>query len=102
MSAPGIAGDISDLADINATQLTTLKRAMNSYHVREARKRIDESDLSKSDYAFMMELAREGILEPKLLKFALMTTPGTKYYRCLLYTSPSPRDATLSRMPSSA
>ena len=24
------------------------------------------------------------------------------YYNCLLYTSPSPRDATLSRMPSSA
>ena len=24
------------------------------------------------------------------------------YYACLLYTSPSPRDATLSRMPSSA
>ena len=24
------------------------------------------------------------------------------YYSCLLYTSPSPRDATLSRMPSSA
>ena len=24
------------------------------------------------------------------------------YYGCLLYTSPSPRDATLSRMPSSA
>ena len=26
----------------------------------------------------------------------------TKAYDCLLYTSPSPRDATLSRMPSSA
>ena len=26
----------------------------------------------------------------------------TKNYNCLLYTSPSPRDATLSRMPSSA
>ena len=26
----------------------------------------------------------------------------TDYYFCLLYTSPSPRDATLSRMPSSA
>ena len=25
-----------------------------------------------------------------------------QYYICLLYTSPSPRDATLSRMPSSA
>ena len=27
---------------------------------------------------------------------------GTASYYCLLYTSPSPRDATLSRMPSSA
>ena len=26
----------------------------------------------------------------------------TEYFFCLLYTSPSPRDATLSRMPSSA
>ena len=25
-----------------------------------------------------------------------------QYWACLLYTSPSPRDATLSRMPSSA
>ena len=25
-----------------------------------------------------------------------------RYFTCLLYTSPSPRDATLSRMPSSA
>ena len=30
------------------------------------------------------------------------TGRGTKYHSCLLYTSPSPRDATLSRMPSSA
>ena len=27
---------------------------------------------------------------------------GMSYMYCLLYTSPSPRDATLSRMPSSA
>ena len=27
---------------------------------------------------------------------------GSRLMRCLLYTSPSPRDATLSRMPSSA
>ena len=30
------------------------------------------------------------------------STIGLQYYICLLYTSPSPRDATLSRMPSSA
>ena len=28
--------------------------------------------------------------------------PDESAYSCLLYTSPSPRDATLSRMPSSA
>ena len=27
---------------------------------------------------------------------------GVRYYSCLLYTSPSPRDGLLSRMPSSA
>ena len=32
----------------------------------------------------------------------LMISPVHKYIDCLLYTSPSPRDATLSRMPSSA
>ena len=30
------------------------------------------------------------------------SNPGRRAYSCLLYTSPSPRDATLSRMPSSA
>ena len=29
-------------------------------------------------------------------------SPNARYRNCLLYTSPSPRDATLSRMPSSA
>ena len=28
--------------------------------------------------------------------------PGTRWEDCLLYTSPSPRDGLLSRMPSSA
>ena len=31
-----------------------------------------------------------------------LTQPGQELLACLLYTSPSPRDATLSRMPSSA
>ena len=32
----------------------------------------------------------------------IINNPSAKYEACLLYTSPSPRDATLSRMPSSA
>ena len=41
-----------------------------------------------------------------ILKFKEQTEDGRTgeeaYNTCLLYTSPSPRDATLSRMPSSA
>ena len=34
--------------------------------------------------------------------YLILRTPLVIFYICLLYTSPSPRDATLSRMPSSA
>ena len=33
---------------------------------------------------------------------ATLSIATSESYNCLLYTSPSPRDATLSRMPSSA
>ena len=39
---------------------------------------------------------------PPQWKEILDPSSGKPYYYCLLYTSPSPRDATLSRMPSSA
>ena len=35
-------------------------------------------------------------------RLALVVGTGRQHEVCLLYTSPSPRDATLSRMPSSA
>ena len=38
----------------------------------------------------------------KELKFCVFGVGDSQYEDCLLYTSPSPRDATLSRMPSSA
>ena len=56
-------------------------------------------------------LAAAGLLDPNLSieeQFATVQTrvvdlrTGTYTDACLLYTSPSPRDATLSRMPSSA
>ena len=40
---------------------------------------------------------REMWYQERMLQFQ-----GTAHITCLLYTSPSPRDATLSRMPSSA
>ena len=41
-------------------------------------------------------------LTPEALLFKLYQEETVTVYPCLLYTSPSPRDATLSRMPSSA
>ena len=35
-------------------------------------------------------------------KGLFFTRPSIAHYTCLLYTSPSPRDSNLSRMPSSA
>ena len=46
------------------------------------------------------------IVEPEYCRDFLSQHPmrciNDRFYTCLLYTSPSPRDATLSRMPSSA
>ena len=42
------------------------------------------------------------ILEMKAFKIDLREVPFLLYDVCLLYTSPSPRDGLLSRMPSSA
>ena len=47
----------------------------------------------------------DGIIAPGYTKKAidiLKTKRGGRYNICLLYTSPSPRDGLLSRMPSSA
>ena len=42
------------------------------------------------------------VLVPMLMLLGVSPEGATAAYSCLLYTSPSPRDATLSRMPSSA
>jgi len=42
------------------------------------------------------------LLEKRLLRKKWTVTSGDRYQYCLLYTSPSPRDRTRSRMPSSA
>ena len=48
------------------------------------------------------QLDTEGTPHPGLLDAAYTSFEDHLYMYCLLYTSPSPRDATLSRMPSSA
>ena len=60
-------------------------------------------ELRNNDYIADVKaqiLRLEYASEPKYP--ATLKTPAERYRVCLLYTSPSPRDATLSRMPSSA
>ena len=42
------------------------------------------------------------VFEPAEIQLSSLTDLESLSFTCLLYTSPSPRDATLSRMPSSA
>ena len=54
------------------------------------------NEASDGDADFVKKLAQQLDVPYFEIKF------DTQQYACLLYTSPSPRDATLSRMPSSA
>ena len=63
-----------------------------------------EKDLTSEDIArlvrpYVAKALPEGWITPKTVWHI---NPTGKFYICLLYTSPSPRDGLLSRMPSSA
>ena len=70
---------------------------------KKRRKEVDDS--INRVYKKVAEGKRIGILEMKIAKKfkdgKMKKTPNTPN-TCLLYTSPSPRDGLLSRMPSSA
>ena len=61
-------------------------------------KAVHETSLSIDEGEFMVFVGPSGCGKSTLLRMVA----GLEDITCLLYTSPSPRDATLSRMPSSA
>ena len=75
----------------------TQQYAKNAFLTQE---RTWKRKIKEALLAFKLEtlVSKEQILED-YLNIAFF---GRDAYGCLLYTSPSPRDATLSRMPSSA
>ena len=67
--------------EITQQQLITLEHAVSSYHVQKVVQKMNQNPHSNHDELFLMELAREGILDQQILKHALMITPGTSYSR---------------------
>ena len=58
-------------------------------------------DLREPNPDAVMEI-KQALIERKVLVFRDQDLTSHQYKICLLYTSPSPRDRTRSRMPSSA
>ena len=55
-----------------------------------------------ADYETIKLFNNKPIVDGFTTNPSLMRLAGAKNYSCLLYTSPSPRDLSVSRMPSSA
>ena len=97
---------ISDIIAFTSTEMPKFNSiSISGYHMQEAGATLDlEMAYTLADG---VEYIRSGLgagldidaFAPRLSFFWCI---GMNFYICLLYTSPSPRDATLSRMPSSA
>ena len=59
-------------------------------------------DYKASNSYYGQSLTDVGELAARIGSIDLLDRKGVVIYHCLLYTSPSPRDGLLSRMPSSA
>ena len=60
------------------------------------------ADMAIESWNMFDRLQQGGVIPPKVKFQICIPTPIAPTYNCLLYTSPSPRDGLLSRMPSSA
>ena len=63
---------------------------------------LGSAGMSKNSKPCGSPLAKRGLWDNIHAKRKRIAKGSGEKMRCLLYTSPSPRDATLSRMPSSA
>ena len=80
---------------------TSILNKLRSSGLRPTRQRVEIAKFlfnRDKTFHFTVESLGKHLAKKTTTKFALATI----YNTCLLYTSPSPRDATLSRMPSSA
>ena len=106
------AGETHAIMGPNGSGKSTLAQVLaghEEYEITDGKVEYLSKDLLEMDVeeracegiflAFQYPVELPGVNNTYFLKSALN---AQRKYSCLLYTSPSPRDATLSRMPSSA
>ena len=95
----GILLELKDAEDrlLNATQ--ALEKAKKDLSLAEEKASQIKADSLKRSESIRMESEKKAIEEMARIKQSAITDESSD---CLLYTSPSPRDRTRSRMPSSA
>ena len=77
----------------------TIRDAFNDANIADTRHFMLEDGLRTLHRAFA---ECDTYNRAKIIEQFPFIAQGAKFYGCLLYTSPSPRDGLLSRMPSSA
>ena len=84
---------------VNSNQGNTPVSSPNKWEDIVDTDALQENDILRFSFRYLTGFCDQKDLEGKL---AASGVPNGHYYVCLLYTSPSPRDRTRSRMPSSA
>ena len=106
----GVCGKNEDIQSLQEILLYGLKGiAAHAYHARELGAKDEEVDAfmhealfkTVTNVSFDLNQHLEMVLECGKINLKVMELLD-KAHTCLLYTSPSPRDGLLSRMPSSA
>lgn len=77
---PAVVSAVVALPKLTDSQRHVMEMAMKAPYVVYARQNMT-SDRSRGDWAFLKELSKEGIYNPDMLTYALMTAKGTKFAR---------------------
>ena len=86
------------MASLKKSNLSKVKKQLLNKNIKTGGPLKFNPDASNK----IFQLCKTGKKTFLLLSFQNNPVEYQRYLSCLLYTSPSPRDATLSRMPSSA
>ena len=101
-SGPDATIDIEETKDESVVETESQEQETDKTYENERETKLDDKkDSELEDYSKGVQ-SRIAKLTRKMREAERREQAAVEYANCLLYTSPSPRDGLLSRMPSSA